>query len=163
MSLLGRPDNNQCWQVVLDDASNIPLLIDHSHLLDEVAASGSRFIAFTPLLLTRVCQSPARGYRFHPTTWGVGLDNVPFLSYHLTDINTQLQRSSLRCRSSPVSKNTVSSERIAPSASTRLDYRAFLMKVSCWQHHFLLLRSAPARQAGYAGGVGRPEEREEFW
>jgi hypothetical protein len=27
------------------------------------------------------------------------------------------------------------------------------MKVSCWQHHFLLLRSVPARQAGYAGGV----------
>jgi hypothetical protein len=31
------------------------------------------------------------------------------------------------------------------------------MKVSCWQNHFLLLRSAPARQAGYAGGVGRLE------
>jgi hypothetical protein len=29
------------------------------------------------------------------------------------------------------------------------------MKVSCRQHHFSLLRSAPARQAGYAGGVRR--------
>jgi hypothetical protein len=24
------------------------------------------------------------------------------------------------------------------------------MKVSCWQNHFLLLHSVPARQAGYA-------------
>jgi hypothetical protein len=31
------------------------------------------------------------------------------------------------------------------------------MKVSCWQNHFLLLRSSPARQAGYAGGVIFPE------
>jgi hypothetical protein len=28
------------------------------------------------------------------------------------------------------------------------------MKVSCWQHHFLLLRSSLARQAGYAGALG---------
>jgi hypothetical protein len=28
------------------------------------------------------------------------------------------------------------------------------MKVSCWQHHFLLLPSAPARQAGYAEALG---------
>jgi len=130
MSLLGLPDNNQRWQVVLDDASNIPSLIDRSHLLDEVAASGSRFIAFTPLLLTRVRQAHARGCRFHPTTWGVGLDNVHFLSYHLTDINTQLQRSSLRCRSSPVSKNTVSSERIAPSASTPRPQSWHFLKVA---------------------------------
>jgi hypothetical protein len=28
------------------------------------------------------------------------------------------------------------------------------MKVFCWQHYFLLLRSAPARQAGYAEALG---------
>ena len=27
------------------------------------------------------------------------------------------------------------------------------MKASCWQNHFLLLRSTPARQAGYAGAL----------
>jgi hypothetical protein len=26
--------------------------------------------------------------------------------------------------------------------------------MSCWQHHFLLLRSSPARQAGYAEALG---------
>jgi hypothetical protein len=31
------------------------------------------------------------------------------------------------------------------------------MKVSCWQHHFLLLRSVPARQAGYAEALGCEE------
>ncbi len=29
------------------------------------------------------------------------------------------------------------------------------MKVSCRQHHFLLVRFAPARQAGYAKALGR--------
>lgn len=28
------------------------------------------------------------------------------------------------------------------------------MKASCWQNHFLLWRSAPARQAGYASALG---------
>jgi hypothetical protein len=36
------------------------------------------------------------------------------------------------------------------------------MKVSCWQHHFLLWRSAPARQAGYAEALGGKEELVSF-
>jgi hypothetical protein len=31
------------------------------------------------------------------------------------------------------------------------------MKVSCWQNHFLLWRSSPARQAGYAEALGCEE------
>jgi hypothetical protein len=39
---------NQRGHVVLDDASTIPsLIVDHSHLLNEVTASGSRLIAFS--------------------------------------------------------------------------------------------------------------------
>ncbi len=40
-SLLGLPIN-QCWQVVLDDASTTAsLVVSHSHLLDGIAVSGS--------------------------------------------------------------------------------------------------------------------------
>jgi hypothetical protein len=48
---------------VLDDASSIPsLIVDLNHLLDEVTTSGSRLIAFPPLLLTFDDQSPAIGW-----------------------------------------------------------------------------------------------------
>lgn len=40
---------SQRWQVVLHDASSIPsLIVDPSHLLDEVTVFGSRLIAFLP-------------------------------------------------------------------------------------------------------------------
>jgi hypothetical protein len=104
-SLLGLPRTiNQRGQGLPDDASNIPLSLIHSHLLDEVTPSGSRLIAFTPLLLTCLCRAHARGCRSHPTTWAVGFDDLRLRRDNLTDIGTQLQRSSPRCRSSPVLK-----------------------------------------------------------
>ena len=95
----------QRWQGLPDDASNIPSSLIHSHQLDEVTTSGSWLIAFTPLLLTRVCQAHARGYCSHPTTWAVGFDDLHLRRDHLTNIGTQLQQSSHCCRSSPVLKD----------------------------------------------------------
>jgi hypothetical protein len=92
-SLLGLPRTiNQRGQGLPDDASNIPLSLIHSHLLDEVTPSGSRLIAFTPLLLTCLCRAHARGCRSHPTTWAVGFDDLRLRRDNLTDIGTQLQR-----------------------------------------------------------------------
>ena len=68
-SLLGLP-LNQRRQVVLDDASDIPSFISRSHLLNEVATSGSWFIAFSPLLLTHACHTHAIGRCFDPNHWG---------------------------------------------------------------------------------------------
>jgi hypothetical protein len=103
-SLLGLPVN-QRGQGLPDDASNIPSVLIHSHLLDEVTPSGSELIAFTPLLLTRACQAHARGCRSHPTTWAVGFDDLCLRRDHLTNIGPQLQQSSPCCRSSPVLKD----------------------------------------------------------
>jgi hypothetical protein len=120
-SLLGLPVN-QCWQGLPDDASNIPSSLIHSHLLDEVTPSGSWLIAFTPLLLTCVCQAHARGCCSRPTTWAVGFDDIRLRQHHLTDIGTQLQRSSFRCRSSPILKDgferTNRTTRLQPSHIT---------------------------------------------
>ncbi len=61
---------NQRWQVLLDDASDIPSLISLSHLLNEVTTSGSWLIAFSPLLLTHACHTYATGRCFYPNRLG---------------------------------------------------------------------------------------------
>ena len=78
---------------MLDDASTIPLLIvDRSHLLDEVTPSGSQLIAFPPLLLAVDDQSLARGWRCLPSTGEVRVDDYSVSVYHRTNIDTQLSK-----------------------------------------------------------------------
>ena len=48
----------------------IPSLISLSHLLNEFTASGSRLIAFSPLLLTHACHTHAIGRCFYPNHLG---------------------------------------------------------------------------------------------
>ena len=88
---------NQRWQVLLDDASSIPsFIINPSHWLDEVTTSGSRLIAFSPLLLTFDDQSPAIGGCSLPSTGEVGVDDYSFSVYHRTNIDTQLSKNKVR-------------------------------------------------------------------
>ena len=83
---------------MLDDASSIPsLIVNLSHLLNEVTTSGSRFIAFPPLLLTFEDQSLALGWRCLPSTREVGVDRYAFSVYHLTNLDTQLSKNKRRC------------------------------------------------------------------
>ena len=88
---------NQRWPVLLDDASTVSLLIiDRSHLLDEVTPSGSQLIAFPPLLLTFDNQSPATGRRCLSSTGQVRVDRYSFSVYHRTNIDTQLSKNKVR-------------------------------------------------------------------
>ena len=82
---------------MLDDASSIPsLVVNLSHLLNEVTASGSLLIVFPPLLLTVDDQSLAIGWRCLPSTGEVRVDRYTFSVYHRTNIDTQLSKNKVR-------------------------------------------------------------------
>ncbi|MCB9107390.1 MAG: hypothetical protein H6633_24510 [Anaerolineales bacterium] len=86
---------NQRWPVHFDDASTTAsLVVDHSHLLNGAIASGSPSSVvssrFCPLLTSRQTGDDA----VSRTISAVGLDEVPQIGYHRTNINLQLSKNS---------------------------------------------------------------------
>ena len=117
---------------MLDDASTIAsLIVDLSHLLNEVTAFGSRLIAFPPLLLTFEDQSPAIGWCCLPSTGEVGVDDFPRSGYHLTYIDTQLSKNSEPFFAAHSPALPVSDERIAPMLLHTNCYPSFFRNWLC--------------------------------
>jgi len=81
-SLLGLPIN-QCWQVVLDDASTIAsLIVSHSHGLDGITMSGSPHSAVSSRFYLLRTSRQAGDDAVTRTTVGVGLDDTTSVSSH---------------------------------------------------------------------------------
>ena len=92
-SLLGLP-LNQCGQVLLDDASTTAsLVVDLSHLLDGITASGSQCSAFSSRFSRLIIAGPMGPSRaggddaVSRTTSTVGLGDTLKVGYHLTNIS----------------------------------------------------------------------------
>jgi hypothetical protein len=75
-------------------------------------------------LSTRAYQFHAEGRCCLSFTREVGVDVYGAWKYHLTHMDTQLSKINDLCHSSPVPRGTVSSERVAPCASSRPPTRA---------------------------------------